>query len=233
MKSIRIFKWLGLLFGGAMLIGALLLAQHSRSFIARAQHAPGVVVEMVPHSSNNNSTTYAPVVRYNAPDGRELKLYSSTSSNPPAYSVGEQVDVLFLPGAPEQAKINAFFSLWGGAVIVAGIGAVFLLIGLGVFLASRMTRKKEEDLMLHGTPVMADFQEVARNTRLTVNGRNPFRVAAQWLNPATGKVQIFHSQNLWFDPTPYIDRKQLTVFLDTANPNRYYMDVSFLPQEAN
>lgn len=231
MKAIRIFKRVGLLAGGAMLIGALLLAQSTRSFIARAQHAAGAVVELVPRHSDN-STTYAPAVRFTTADGREVRFVSSTSSNPPAYSAGEPVEVLYLPGEPERARINGFFSLWGGPVILGGIGAVFLAIGLAVQLAGVMGRRKEQDLLLHGTPVMADFQSVDRNTQLEVNGRHPYRVMAQWRNPATGKVHVFHSDNLWYDPTQYLDRRQLTVYVDTVNPKRYHMDVSFLPELA-
>jgi len=29
--------------------------------------------------------------------------------------------------------LNSFFSLWGGALILGGLGAVFLLIGGGMF----------------------------------------------------------------------------------------------------
>lgn len=231
MKAIRIFKWIGLLAGAAMLIGALLLVQQTRSFIARAQHAAGEVVELVPRYSNNSST-YAPAVRFAAADGREIRFVSSSSSNPPAYSTGERVDVLYLPGEPERARINGFFSLWGGPMILGGIGAVLFVLGLAVQLAGGMARRKEQDLLLHGTPVMADFQSVNQNTRLEVNGRNPYRVTAQWRNPATGKVHVFQSCNLWYDPTQYIDRRQLTVYVDTANPERYHMDVSFLPQLA-
>ncbi|HZR36040.1 MAG TPA: DUF3592 domain-containing protein [Nevskia sp.] len=231
MKAIGIFKWVGLLAGGAMLGGALLLGQHTRAFVARAQHASGEVVELVPHRSSD-STTYAPAVRFVAADGQTIRFVASFSSSPPAFAVGERVDVLYPAGQPDQAKINAFFSLWGGAVILGGIGAVFLAVGLALQLAARLARRREQDLLLHGTPVMADFQSVDRNTRLEVNGRHPYRVTAQWRNPATGKVHVFQSRNLWYDPTPYLERRQLTVYLDTANPKRYHMDTSFLPQQA-
>jgi len=231
MKAIRIFKWGGLLVGGAMLLGALLLAQHTRSFIARAQHATGEVVELVERNSSD-STTYAPAVRFTTADGREIRFVSSTSSSPPAYSAGERVEVLYPPGEPERARINAFFSLWGGAVILGGFGAVCFAIGLALQLAGALARRREQQLLLSGMPVLADFQSVDQNSQLTVNGRHPYRVTAQWHNPATGKVHVFQSRNLWYDPMPYIDRRQLTVYVDSANPKRYHMDVSFLPELA-
>lgn len=231
MKGLRIFQWVTIAVGTAMLAGALALAQNTHRFLARAAHAPGVVQELIPHYSSD-STTYAPRVSFRIPDGQQIDFVSSTSSNPPGYAAGETVDVLYLPEHPQKARLNGYFSLWGGATIVGGIGAVFFAIGLGIALAQRMSRRKEQDLLLHGTPILAEFQSVEQNTQLKVNGRSPWRVLAQWRNPATGKIHVFHSQNLWYDPSAYIERSQLTVYLDPAKPKRYYMDVSFLPQLA-
>jgi hypothetical protein len=50
------------------------------------------------------------------------------------------------------------------------------------------------------------------------------------MDPTSNKVRVFHSENLYFDPTQYVNRKQVTVLLDPENPKRYHMDVSFLPQ---
>lgn len=231
MKGLRIFLWAMIVIGTAMLAGALALAQNTHRFLARAAHAPGVVTDLIPHYSSD-STTYAPRVRFGLPDGQQIDFVSSSSANPPAYATGEAVDVLYLPDHPQKAKLNGYFSLWGGATIVGAMGAICFAVGFGVALAQRASRRKEQDLLLHGTPVMADFQSVEQNTQLKVNGRSPWRVMAQWRNPSTGQIHVFHSQNLWYDPSAYIERTQLTVYLDPARPKRYYMDVSFLPKMA-
>jgi len=66
-----------------------------------------------------------------------------------------------------------------------------------------------------------------------VSGRHPFRVIAQWQDPSTAKIRVFKSHNLWFDPSRFITQKQIRVFLDRNNPKRYYVDLSFLPKQAN
>ena len=43
-------------------------------------------------------------------------------------------------------------------------------------------------------------------------------------------MRVFHSENLWFDPSSFMKRRKVTVLLDPNNPKRYYMDVTFLPQ---
>ena len=51
---------------------------------------------------------------------------------PAATEVGETVDVFFDPNAPQNAMLDAFFSLWGGAAITGGLGLVFLLVTAGL-----------------------------------------------------------------------------------------------------
>ena len=74
------------------------------------------------------------------------------------------------------------------------------------------------------------MQGVDRNTSVEINGKNPWRITSQWLDPNSNTMRIFHSENLWFDPTRFVKRKQVTVLLDPNNPKRYHMDTSFLPE---
>jgi hypothetical protein len=162
-----------------------------------------------------------------------IEFTSSASSNPPGYHVGETVPVLYLDSNPYNAKLNSFFSLWGGALILGCIGAVFLSIG-GAMILLPLRRKRVDDYLAHqGVPIEADIQSVGINTDVSMNGRNPFRIVAQWQDPASSQVYVFESHNIWFDPSSYIKQKTIRVFLDKANPKKYYVDVSFLPQLAN
>ncbi|MDR2174134.1 MAG: hypothetical protein LBE32_08070 [Burkholderiales bacterium] len=77
---------------------------------------------------------------------------------------------------------------------------------------------------------MTDFQSVALNTSLRVNGRHPFHVLTQWQDPITGEIRIFESHNVWFDPTQYCTNQQITVYIEPGDPKKYYVDLSFLPR---
>ena len=229
MKTVRVIALVFGLIGIGLLLGALFWFRHEQTFLSTAQMAPGTVVDMVPSSSGE---TVAPAVEFVTADGQPIRFVSSTSSNPPSYHVGEKVEVLYQPTAPRSACLNSFFSLWGGPAILGGIGTISSLIGGGIFLGSALSLKKKLWLKTNGIPVEAQIKSVGLNTSLEVNGRNPFRIAAQWQDPDTSKVYIFESENLWFDPSPYIDRQMVTVLIDRNNPKRYWMDVSFLPELA-
>jgi hypothetical protein len=50
---------------------------------------------------------------------------------------------------------------------------------------------------------------------------------------ARNEVRVLHSEYVWFDPTPYLeDRDAVDVYLDPKQPDRYMVDLSFLPGRA-
>lgn len=229
MKALSIIKYLFTFLGLAMLIGTFYINEDTRSFIAQATKTEGTVVQLI-LSYSDHSRTYRPLVRFTDTNGKAIEFVSSTGSNPPGYSEGEKVEVLYLPAEPYKARLNSFFSLWGGSIIVGGLGTIFLLIGGGIFLAPKLKSRKNEYLKEQGSPIESEFQSVAFNTTVSVNGRNPFQVITQWKNPSTSQIQIFKSDNLWYDPTEHIQNKRIRVFIDRNNPKKYYVDLSFLPK---
>lgn len=229
MKTIGIIKYTFTLVGIGALALALWLYRDTSTFLTEATRAVGTVVDPA-RSESSDSTVYKPVVHFIDRTGEEIKFTSSTGSNPPSYSRGDQVEVLYLPSQPQKARINGFFSLWGLPLIFGGLGALFFAIGAGLSLVGALKARRTEYLKKHGTPIETEFQSVVLNQALSVNGRHPFRVLTQWLNPSTSKVHVFESNDLWFDPSDYITDKRIRVFIDRNNPKRYYVDLSFLPK---
>jgi len=231
MRTIIVVKYAFTLVGAAMLIGALLWYTSTRTFLAKAAQAQGTVIELEPVRSSDG-TTYRPLVRFNDERGQSIQISSSVSSNPPSFAKGESVRVYYDRDDPRVAKLDGYFQLWGGPTIIAALGSVFLLVGGGIIVAGWFIRSRDDALRSGGEPIETDFQSVELNTALDVNGRHPFRVATQWLNPATSEVHVFHSHNLWFDPTAYIGNRRITVYIKPGNPKSYYVDLSFLPKLA-
>lgn len=229
MKKLGTFSYVFLGIGCLMLAFAVLVLINTKRFIAGAASTQGTVVELI-EKRDSDGSTYKPVVRYQAPDGRVITYTASFSSNPPAYDVGEIVEVLYAPDDPQDVKIKGFMSLWFLPTLLGGMGLIFAGIGGGIVLARRGGERKKNYLMAYGNAIETDLQGVERNTTLEVNGRHPWRIASQWLDPVSNKLRVFYSENLWFDPTRFVTGKQVTVLLDPKDPKRYHMDVSFLPE---
>ncbi|MGN8077925.1 DUF3592 domain-containing protein [Variovorax sp. 22077] len=125
---------LRLVFGAVALVlcaVAWLLHHNTASFIASASRTQGEVMRLLYVESSErheSGGTWKPLVRFRAPSGEIIEFAPSSSSSPPAYKVGEKVDVFFDPNDPQDAMLDGFFSLWGGALITGGLGLVFLLV---------------------------------------------------------------------------------------------------------
>ncbi|NGP88423.1 DUF3592 domain-containing protein [Fodinibius halophilus] len=202
------------------------------NFLDKAISTQGTVTDMVVRRSSD-SRTYSPAIQFADSRGNSYEFVSNTSSSSPSYSRGENVDILYLPSDPQEAEIDSFFSLWGGPIIFGGLGFIFFAIGGGLIIYPIIKKRKDEHLKKTGTPVQAEFQRVDLNTSLQVNGSHPYRVISQWQNPANSEIHVFKSNNIWFDPTEYIDRERITVFMSSEDPDDYYVDLSFLPEMAD
>lgn len=231
----RVYDFLKYLFsvvGGALLVGAFLWYQSKVTFLDDALEVPGVVTDLV-YSRSSDSSSYYPVARFEGDTGQVMEFQSSSGSNPAAYSRGERVSVFYLAGEPESARIDGFFSLWGGALILGIIGGAFFLVGTLMILVPLIRKGRGAKLRESGQLVMASFRSVEQNTSLVMNGQSPFRIVTQWQDPATANIHVFRSENLWFDPTEHIPGESIPVYIRPDNPKRYWVDTSFLPKLAS
>lgn len=218
-----LFSYLFLLIGMGLLAVAGVVYFNTSKFVAGARTAQGTVVAL---------KSGAPEVRFRAQDGREIQFTSSVSSKPPAYSIGETVEVLYRPGLPEEAEVNAFMSLWLGVIILGGLGSGFSFVGAAIVLGLGSRKAADPALRLSGMSIQTDFQGVERDTSYGAGGGHPFLVVTQWKNPATGEIHLFHSDPVWYDPTAHIKAGKITVYIERGNPDKYFMDTSFLPKLA-
>jgi len=236
--SIKRYAFYLCLAGSIIILGAIFWCMHIYNFKNQATVTQGKVIAFSMSSSKTRSAsdtvpttttkTYSPVVRFTAKNGNTIEFTSKAGSNPPAYSKGETVEVLYLPSSPEKAKINDFKSLWMWPFIVGGVGLCFWLLGGGIVLVTRLKGRRNESLRKNGIPVKTEFQRVERNENLTVGGRKPYQVITQWTDPSTSAIRTFKSDNLWYDPADLIDRDKITVYMASNNPKKYYVDLTFL-----
>lgn len=113
------------------------------------------------------------------------------------------------------------------------IGAAFATVGSGIIVHVAWIRHRNAVLRQFGVLVQADFQRVELNSTLEINGTNPFRIIAQWHDKKNKQVFVFKSASLWFDPTQFLHKRSIPVYLDPDRPSRYYVDLSFLPKLGN
>ncbi|WP_058833597.1 DUF3592 domain-containing protein [Luteimonas abyssi] len=233
MNVVKVVGWLFAVVGTVFLAAGIYMGISTRAFLAEAVQTQGTVIDIERRRGDEGGVTFAPVVGFTAADGTPVEFVSSTSSSRQHPMRGDRVPVLYRADAPTSARLTGFLALWGGATIFTGLGAVLASTGWGMLGWQWHRRRQAARLRAHGVRVETDFVEVERNLGVSRNGRHPYRLVSQWQDPATAKLHVFRSENLWFDPTDHVPRGRIPVLIDRADPRRHLMDVSFLPMVAN
>lgn len=225
MKILKIIGWVFTGFGVIFMVAGAGIYYVDGQFAARASKARGVVTDLV-RPRDRQSTTYSAIVRFTDAQGQQQEMVDSLSSNPPRFSRGEEVDVLYDPQSPSNAMIDDAFGRYFLPGMFAGLGFVFALIGVAMLVVPRLRRRRVERLLRFGRPVEAEFLEVLRDDSVKINGASPYRVAAQATDPASGELRRYESEAIFVDPTAQLQGRKVRVMVDPTKPTRYVMDLS-------
>lgn len=216
------------LVGVVLLSVAVWMAASSYRLQRDGLRAPGEVIELVRRRDSDGDTTWAPVFRFTTAAGEVMEVQSSVSSAPASHAVGEAVQVLYRPQEPHAARIDGFFAMWGLALILGAMGAVFGAVSALLFLAAARSRRRMRHLDRVAQTVQATLTAV---DRIRDEHGTRFRIRAQWLSPRDHTVHVFDSADLDFDPTPYIPaNRPIAVRIDPDDPGNHAMDIGFLPK---
>ncbi|WP_445638238.1 DUF3592 domain-containing protein [Nostoc sp. DSM 114161] len=141
-KDTKFFLIFGSIFAGIGIIIAvtgIIIGLNTRSFVAAAIPAQGTIIELVQRWSTDNgrsSYVYYPVVQYTTRSGESTVFESNTGANPPQFTKGQQVKILYIPDKPDSATIDSWVSLWLSTLILTGLGSIFTLVGGSILLKS-------------------------------------------------------------------------------------------------
>ena len=127
-----------LLAGGGLLVLGIHLHQQTGRFLERAVRGRGVVVDLVA-SDSTDSVTWAPAVEFEH-QGLRTRFKDSIGSNPPSYRRGDEVDVLYDPSRPADARIDR--GRWNKAlpVLIGAFGGVLCAVAVWMVVARRQER---------------------------------------------------------------------------------------------
>ncbi|MBB4802441.1 hypothetical protein HNP37_002514 [Flavobacterium nitrogenifigens] len=220
-NSISIMKYIFCLIGLGIIIQAFIIYQEKKPFIEKAVLVKGLVLP---------SSDYRTKVSFVTKEGKSFKLFFDTSNNLIGYNDGESVEVLYDPENPYKAKINSFMTLYLGVSILGIIGSIFFLTGFSFFRSDYNKQKMIKFLKQFGRPVTTRFSSLQLNMHVTVNGTHPYLIYSKWFDSETKKTYLFKSENIWLEPREFNVTNEIMVLIDPKDPNRYYMDISFIKE---
>lgn len=127
--------FVGLLFiliGFAVVISGIFAMFKVRRQLASSAKAKGKVFGFG-RIQGKSGYLYCPQVVFQIPNGQTIKFQSEMGSQPPAYNVGQQVQVVYQITNPNQAEIDSAMALWFAPGCMSLMGLAFLFMGIVLF----------------------------------------------------------------------------------------------------
>ncbi|WP_277373449.1 DUF3592 domain-containing protein [Pseudomonas sp. AA-38] len=215
--------WAFPVLGGIFILLALLLQIHRWNAEEQMLRTTGEVVAVMGRG--------CPVVEF-FPHQGELTRFTGEVCSRPGYAMGEVVDLFYDPLEPENAHIDSFVQNWFISLILGAVGLFFCLVGSFLLMPDSFSNRRVKRLESRAQAVQAKFVDVRRNPFSTLNDVPAWQLVCQWHNPESGAMHVFYSEDLWFDPRPFIKDECLQVMIDPEDPRHYSVDTSFLPRLA-
>lgn len=92
----------------------------------------GTVVDNLWQAFASGGAAYVPKVEFVTAGGELVIFTDGTGSIPPDYEPGDQVELLYDPDSPRDARIVTWKRLWLVPTILISVGAVILFCGVAV-----------------------------------------------------------------------------------------------------
>ncbi len=211
------------LLGVIIFLAALLVTFNVASFIITAEATKGKIYGSTYKGEGKEASAYSQVVFLVA--DVEYRFDDSVGSGSPRYEEGEEVEVLYDPKHPENAKIKSVVSLF----FLPGLLWIFAGVLLFFSNLARKLKMSDVDYWRKRSPetVQATVTEVVKD-----EDKNPpiWEIYAEWTDPQTRKEYCFISNDLPRDPTEFLRFNKVSVLINSKNPKQYEMDTSFLPE---
>jgi hypothetical protein len=138
-RSLLMALPVALIVGISLAAGGAYFAFAQINLSLRGEIVWGEVVRLEPGSSTNSSGQAAlfPMVSFRAGNGGLVTIRHRTGRNPPFYSVGEKVPVIYLPGRPDEALIMEGGMNWALPGVLLLAGSLLIVLSLRGIAAVR------------------------------------------------------------------------------------------------
>ncbi|MEQ5092806.1 DUF3592 domain-containing protein [Proteus terrae] len=229
MKKFKFLFYIFALIGAIIFIVALFVIKSELNVVRNGIETTGIVIDQSVSKSSDGDYFYHPIIQFNTEDNREITFRSPEGSSQSRFYLGEKINVIYLPNDPQRATINNFLGLYGAGTILSIFGLLFASTGLIPLYFIRRRATRDQRLKRDGMPINVKISEIIINSNISFNHRSPYQIIADYHDTLNNRLIRYKSGYIFFDPTPYINRELITVYVDKKNPKIYYLDTSFLP----
>jgi hypothetical protein len=212
-----------------MLVGFLFIALTLPGILSTSKlRKNGIYVESTVLTSKRNSgknSTYSVSVSFTSDDGKTVTAIAVRKMH---VSEGERVMIWYDPADPQKITFGDGIGYDMRGLV---IGVLIFLFGLYLFVRSVLADLGNNKLIRSGQKISAEFVSVEKNERYRMGDNSPRFIKCKWTDSRNNKEYFFVSKDYTIDPIQYLNKRlHLDVYIDPADPSKYYMDTSFMPK---
>ncbi len=122
--------------GIIFLILSFIVFRNSLSLIKNGYKATAIVIDLQNILSNNTSDL-TPIFKFTTTTGQEIIFKGFGASSPPAFNIGEKVNIIYNPDNPNEAKVLTYFGVFGLTIILTALSIPMIVISAGYFLTQQ------------------------------------------------------------------------------------------------
>lgn len=213
----------------AALAGAIFVILPLTSIIKSAKlQKHGVKTEATVLSKKSNKSSNTLTVVFSTSDGTEV---TAKGTEHKYVKAGDRIDVWYDPAAPQNIDFGGSMRYEMRGLLV---GAFIFVLMMYFFIKYTIADIANKNLLKTGMKIEADFVAIDRDERIKIAGQNPWIIRCSWVDSRNNQKYYFVTKPYTIDPAPYLNgRYHLDVYINPADPNKYYIDTSFMPAGDN
>jgi hypothetical protein len=164
-------------------------------------------------------------VTFNLANGEQI---TATKQKNNYVSTGDKIKVWYDKENPQNIDFGDTLRYNMRGVLIVGFMLAFILY---FFIKTTIADAANKKLISSGKKISAEFISIGRNEQFKMGDKNPWVIKCKWTDPGNNKEYLFESNNYTIDPSPYLKgRNQIEIFINPADPAKYLMDASFMPE---
>lgn len=213
-----IFMVMGIFF----IIGGIFWFKLSYDFKEKAVQIYGEITRIEAYRDSDDEIHHAVYVTYEYEGNlyEEVRLNSYSSS----MSKGKRISLYCDPDDPWQVQASRM--IYFGPAIFAGMGLIFTIVGMGIFISMTAGNVKAKRLREKGKSIYATVEQITCNTKVSVNGAHPYVIYCTYRDMYKDVTYRFKSEKLWSDPSAVFPvGSTIEVKVDENDYSRHYVNV--------
>ncbi|MCD5380871.1 DUF3592 domain-containing protein [Candidatus Gracilibacteria bacterium] len=197
-------------------------------YILDGKKIDGTITQVLTSEGDDGKTMYSHTYSYKDSNGNIHNGQTSGSSSWNSYNKGEKIELLY-DDKSGKAKVNSFSQLYLVGIFLI-VGAIELSIGIWI-IVKYFRRKKEIQILISSGKLLQTKISSINKTNISINNRVTYYINSQIENENDGKIYVFKSELLHFNPLSIEEGGNINVFVNNYNYKRYYMDTRELEKQ--